>query len=53
MKNLPAEVISTIVGGIVAIATLIFRQKKKTKTTRRKTKTVETKNTVDSTFTNN
>lgn len=53
--NLPNEVVGTIVGGIVAVAALIFRPKKKTKVTRRKSKNVETyeRDAVDSTITNN
>lgn len=39
-----AEIVTAIVGGVVALATLIFREKKKRKVTRRKTKQVDTFN---------
>lgn len=41
-----AEIVTAIVGGIVAIASLIFRAKTKRKITKRKTKEVTTKDKV-------
>lgn len=37
-----SEIVTAIVAGVVAIAGLIFRKKTKSKTTKRKTKTVVT-----------